>query len=71
MRLVPRRCLIPELLVRLEWTQRQLSERCGISEQTLSKYITMTVRDMPLAVAIPIADALDVSERELYEWARE
>lgn len=71
MRLEPRRCLIPDLLESREWTQRQLADHCGISEQTLSKYITMTTRDMPLAVAIPVADALGVPERSLYEWAHD
>jgi len=71
MGLEPRRCLIPDLLDKLGWTQRQLSEHSGVHEKKISKYVTMKVRHMPLGDAIPIAEALGVTERMLYEWARE
>jgi len=69
MRLIPRRCLIPDLLAARGWKQRQLAEHSGIDEKTISKYATNRLKEMPLSIAIPIAEALDVKERMLYEWA--
>lgn len=71
MRLKPRRCLIPDLLAERNWTQRQLAAHSGIDTKTISKYATFTQKEMPISIAIPIADAFGVKERMLYEWAHD
>jgi len=44
MRLKPRRCLIPELLVKRNWTQRQLAEHSGVDSRIISKYAKGTLK---------------------------
>ncbi|ANY67690.1 hypothetical protein BBD42_15365 [Paenibacillus sp. BIHB 4019] len=61
------RCLIKDLLVERNWTQRQLAERSGVDEGIISFYATNRRKNMSLLVAIRLADALDISPRDLYE----
>ncbi|TCM89653.1 Cro/C1-type helix-turn-helix DNA-binding protein [Paenibacillus sp. BK033] len=71
MPLKARRCLIPELLKERGWTQRLLAEKSGVNEKVISKYTTFDRKQMSLAIAVQLADALDVSPRDLYEWSQE
>ncbi|MCD9024364.1 helix-turn-helix domain-containing protein [Cohnella silvisoli] len=50
------------------WSQRDLAILADIDEGTLSSYTTGRTANMPLAVAVAVADALGVHPRELYEW---
>lgn len=62
MRLKPRRCLIPELLVKRNWTQRRLADHSGIDAKLISKYATFKQKEMPLSANAPLADALGVTD---------
>lgn len=61
------RCCIRELRKSLGWTQKRLSTVSGVSNKTISHYETGRRKDMPLMVALPIAEALGVHPRELFE----
>lgn len=63
------RCLIPDLLEARGWTQRQLAEHSGVDERVISFYTTGRRVKMSLLLAVQLADALDVSPRNLYEWS--
>ncbi|WP_337102390.1 helix-turn-helix transcriptional regulator [Paenibacillus sp. YIM B09110] len=65
------RCLIPDLLAARGWTQRQLAEHSGVNEKVISFYTTRTRGRMSLVLAVQLADALEVSPRDLYEWPQE
>lgn len=65
------RSLIPDLLEARGWTQRQLAEHSGVNERVISYYTTGARVRMSLVLAVQIADALDVSPRDLYEWSYE
>ncbi|GMK47598.1 hypothetical protein PghCCS26_47280 [Paenibacillus glycanilyticus] len=71
MPLKARRCLISELLKERGWTQRLLAEKSGVSEKVISFYTTDRRTQMSLVIAVQLADALDVSPRDLYEWTQE
>ncbi|MFC3791715.1 helix-turn-helix domain-containing protein [Paenibacillus sp. GCM10012307] len=60
---------MPELLESRKWTQRQLADKAGISEQAVSHYVNDRRKRIPLDIAIPLADAFNVHPRELVEWA--
>lgn len=62
------RCRIRELRKALGWSQRYLSERSSVGTTTLSQYESGKRKKMPLVIAVPIADALGVSPRDLFEW---
>jgi transcriptional regulator with XRE-family HTH domain len=63
------RCLIPDLLEARGWTQRQLAEHSGVDERVISFYSTGRRVKMSLIVAVALADALEVSPRDLYMWS--
>jgi transcriptional regulator with XRE-family HTH domain len=65
------RCLIPELLEERGWTQRLLADKSGVSEKVISFYTTARRTKMSLVIAVQLADALDISPRDLYEWTQE
>lgn len=69
MRIEPRRCLIPDLLAKRGWTQRQLAEVAGVDEREISFYTTGKRKKMSLPFAVMLADALKCSPRDLYEWS--
>lgn len=68
MKLVIGRCLIPRLLTYRNWTQQDLADRIGVDKRTISFYCTGARKKMPLYLGVLIADALEVSPRDLYEW---
>lgn len=61
------RSLIPNLLERRGWTQAFLEERANLKPKSLSPYITGRNKNLPITLAIPVADALGVHPRELVE----
>lgn len=69
MRVTIGRCLIPDLLEARNWTQRQLAEHSGVDERTISFYVTGRRNSMSLQLSVALADALEVSPRDLYEWS--
>jgi transcriptional regulator with XRE-family HTH domain len=62
------RCLIPRLLQQRGWTQQDLADRTGVDKRTISYYCTNTRKKMPLYLAVTLADVLEVSPRDLFEW---
>ncbi|WP_164763006.1 helix-turn-helix domain-containing protein [Paenibacillus humicus] len=71
MKILVGRCRIRELRKARGWTQKDLSDRSSIGRTTLTQYETGKRKKMPLVIAVPIADALDVSPRDLFEWITE
>lgn len=61
------RCLIPDLLAKKGWTQRDLSHKTGISEGSMSDYVTKRTI-MGVKNAKVIAVALECTMDDLYEW---
>lgn len=61
------KCLLLNLLNKRYMTQVDLSEKTGISKQQINEYIANT-RLMTIYNAKLIADALDCSIDDLYEW---
>ncbi|WP_375104611.1 helix-turn-helix domain-containing protein [Paenibacillus sp. RS8] len=68
MELVPVRCRIPELLVRIDKKQQWLADKLGISKQQMSDIINMRYEDMTLKRAAMIAYHLDCQIEDLHEW---
>lgn len=67
MALRPGRCLLPQILKRAGLTQAELADRAGMSESTISHYVSKR-RIMSLENAKNIADVLGVTIDELYQW---
>ncbi|QSF42707.1 helix-turn-helix domain-containing protein [Paenibacillus tianjinensis] len=78
MELVPVRCRIPELLVRLDKrlpstsqikiNQQWLADKIGISKQQMSDYINLRTGIMSIQRAALIAYHLDCQIDDLFEW---
>lgn len=62
------KCRIPELLSARSWSQANLADKTGISEQRISDYITGNRKSMALKTAFLIAHVLDCRIEELYEY---
>lgn len=68
MRIEVGRCLIPDILRRLNMSQQQLADKIGMNKRQLSRYCTSDIECMALPTAVLIADTLGCSPRDLYEW---
>ncbi|MEK4452340.1 MULTISPECIES: helix-turn-helix domain-containing protein [Paenibacillus] len=78
MELVPVRCRIPELLIRIKRNQpannkikinqQWLADKVGISKQQLSDYIHLRADNMTMKRAALIAYHLDCLVDDLFEW---
>lgn len=64
------RCRLKTILHRQKMTQTELGKRVGCSPQKISDYANDRVL-MSLLFAVRIANALDVSVLDLYEWFEE
>jgi transcriptional regulator with XRE-family HTH domain len=61
------RCQITNLLKEVKLTQAELADRCGMSESTISHYVTKR-RIMSIQNAKIIAMVLKVKIDDLYSW---
>lgn len=68
MELVPIRCRIPDLLVRVGKNQQWLADKLGIGKQQMSDIIRMRYPDMTLSRAANIAYHLDCQIEDLHQW---
>lgn len=50
------------------WTQEQLGALCGTTKQTIFKYETGIIEDIPLSRVEKLARVLDVSPAWLVGW---
>jgi transcriptional regulator with XRE-family HTH domain len=64
------RCRLKSILSLQKKTQTELANRVGLTKQRINDYANNRVV-MSLLHAVRIADALDVSVNELYEWVFE
>jgi DNA-binding XRE family transcriptional regulator len=63
------RCLLQKRLNEIVMTQQQLSEKIHMPKQQISDYATNRKR-MSLGTAKTIADALNCTIDDLYEWVK-
>lgn len=63
------RCLLPDLLAKRGWSQRDLAEKSGFTQTQISDFATNR-RTMSLPTAVWIAGALGCSVDDLYEGVR-
>lgn len=70
MEFVPIRCRIPELLKRIGKDQQWLADQSGRSRQKISDYCNLR-SIMSMATAKALANELNCSLDELYEWKRQ
>lgn len=62
------KCRIPELLSTRGWTQANLADKTGMTEQRISDYITGNRKSMTMKTAFIIAHVLNCHVEELYEY---
>lgn len=68
------RCLLPDILREIGWSQQELADYTGLDKRTISFYATGARKKMPLIMAVCITDTInaktcsDFSPRDLYEW---
>lgn len=63
------RCLLGDLLTAASLSKAELARRTGISEGQIYDYISFRTKEMGIANARTIAEALNLeSPYDLYEW---
>lgn len=64
------RSRIPELAAGKGMSIRELARRVNIKPSTMASYTSMRSPDIPLRIAILIAEEFEVLPEELYAWNR-
>lgn len=64
------RCRLKAILRRQKMTQTELAKKIGLTPQRISDYANDRYM-LSLLLAVQIADVLNVSVIELYEWSKD